>query len=394
MKRTARILGALLFAVVAVPALAQVTDEDIDRARQEVNRILAESQDLGDAIQETWARQATLEAEIVELETSIEYARVRLAELQGRVEEVAVEMYMGSTSAASLSALLAAGDGGNGAGLKYLEEVRGVDSDVINQLRLFRREVARQTERLAEAFAEQRILAADLEEMASTLQGDLVAAQGVYDRLVEQQRREEEERRRQEEERRQREAEERARAEEAARQATSTTTISAAATATTTASPTTVPSTSTTPPPATTTTEAPTPAPTGGSCPVAGAVSFTDTWGDPRSGGRTHRGVDMIAARGTPIVAIYSGTIRRITTSSLGGLSVYLWSDAGDMYYYAHLDGYGDIATGQHVDQGYVIGYNGSSGNAPSFLPHLHFEFHPGGGSAVNPYPLVKGICG
>ncbi len=389
MKRTTRILGALLFAVVAVPALAQVTDEDIDRARQEVNRILAESQDLGDAIQETWARQATLEAEIVELETSIEYARVRLAELQVRVEEVAVEMYMGSTSAASLSALLAAGDGGNGAGLKYLEEVRGGDSDVINQLRLFRREVARQTERLAEASAEQQILAADLEEMASTLQDELVAAQGVYDRLVEQQRREEEERRRQEEERRQREAEERARAEEAARQATSTTTTSAAATATTTA-----PSTTTTPPPATTTTSAPAPAPTGGSCPVAGAVSFTDTWGDPRSGGRTHRGVDMIAARGTPIVAIYSGTIRRITTSSLGGLSVYLWSDAGDMYYYAHLDGYGDISAGQHVDQGHVIGYNGSSGNAPSWLPHLHFEFHPGGGSAVNPYPLVKGICG
>ena len=102
----------------------------------------------------------------------------------------------------------------------------------------------------------------------------------------------------------------------------------------------------------------------------------------------------MIAARGTPIVAIYSGTIRRITTSTLGGLSVYLWSDAGDMYYYAHLDEYGDISAGQHVDQGYVIGYNGSSGNAPSWLPHLHFEFHPGGGSAVNPYPLVKGICG
>jgi len=392
MKPTARILGALLFAAVAVPALAQVTDEDIGRARQEVNRILAESQDLGDAIQETWARQATLEAEIVELETSIEYARVQLAELQVRVEEVAVEMYMGSTSSASLSALLAAGDAGNGAGLKYLEEVRGVDSDVINQLRVFKREVAQQTERLAEASAEQQILAADLEEMASALQDDLVAAQGVYDRLVEQQRSEEEERRRQEEERRQREAEERARAEEAARQATSTTiSTAAAAPAATTA-----PSTTTAPSPATTTTSAPapTPAPTGGSCPVAGAVSFTDTWGDPRSGGRTHRGVDMIAARGTPIVAIYSGTIQRISTSSLGGLSIYLWSDAGDMYYYAHLDGYGDISAGQQVDQGYVIGYNGSSGNAPSWLPHLHFEFHPGGGSAVNPYPLVKGICG
>jgi murein DD-endopeptidase MepM/ murein hydrolase activator NlpD len=102
----------------------------------------------------------------------------------------------------------------------------------------------------------------------------------------------------------------------------------------------------------------------------------------------------MIAARGTPIVAIYSGTVRRITTSSLGGNSIYFWSDAGDMYYYAHLDGYGAISAGQHVEQGYVIGYNGSTGNAPSWLPHLHFEFHPEGGAAVNPYPLVKSLCG
>ena len=102
----------------------------------------------------------------------------------------------------------------------------------------------------------------------------------------------------------------------------------------------------------------------------------------------------MIAARGTPIVAIFSGTIYRTSNSSLGGLSVYLTSDAGDMYYYAHLDSFGDISAGQRVAEGYVIGYNGSTGNAPSWLPHLHFEYHPGGGAAVNPYPLVKSICG
>lgn len=102
----------------------------------------------------------------------------------------------------------------------------------------------------------------------------------------------------------------------------------------------------------------------------------------------------MIAARGVPIVAVYSGRIQRTSNSSLGGKSVYFISDAGDMYYYAHLDGFGDISPGKSVPAGYVIGYNGSTGNAPDYLPHLHFQYHPGGGAAVNPYPLVRQLCG
>lgn len=100
----------------------------------------------------------------------------------------------------------------------------------------------------------------------------------------------------------------------------------------------------------------------------------------------------MIAARGVPILAIYSGRIQRLSNSSLGGKSIYLISDAGDMYYYAHLDGF-NVSSGQSVNAGDVIGYNGSTGNAPSYLPHLHFEYHPGGGGAVNPYSLVRGLC-
>ena len=102
----------------------------------------------------------------------------------------------------------------------------------------------------------------------------------------------------------------------------------------------------------------------------------------------------MIAARGTPLVAIFAGTIERISTNSLGGKSLWLRASNGDEFYYAHLDGYGSISVGQSVPEGYVVGYNGSSGNAPDWLPHLHFEFHPGGGVAVNPYPLVESICG
>jgi murein DD-endopeptidase MepM/ murein hydrolase activator NlpD len=102
----------------------------------------------------------------------------------------------------------------------------------------------------------------------------------------------------------------------------------------------------------------------------------------------------MIAARNTPIVAIYSGRIHRLSNGSLSGLSIWLRTDNGDQFFYAHLESYAEINAGQTVSEGEVIGYNGSSGNAPANLPHLHFEYHPGGGAAVNPYPLVRSICG
>ena len=240
-------------------------------------------------------------------------------------------------------------------------------------------------------------MSAELEQLVADLTEDLAAAQLVYDQLVEQQRQEEEERRRQEEERR-RQEEARRRAEEEARRATSTTTTTTLPPSTTTSTPgattTTDPDSTTTTTSATTTTTAPPPPSGNGACPVAGAVSFSDTWGAPRSGGRTHEGVDMIAARGTPLAAIYDGRIRRISTGTLGGKSLWIRADNGDEFYYAHLDDYANISVGQRVSEGEIVGYNGSTGNAPSWLPHLHFEFHPGGGAAVNPYPLVKSICG
>ncbi len=127
---------------------------------------------------------------------------------------------------------------------------------------------------------------------------------------------------------------------------------------------------------------------------MAGPVSFVDTWGAPRSGGRTHEGVDMMAARGTPVVAVYSGSIIRVRSSVLGGLTIWMRSDVGDEFYYAHLDGYAEgIFEGMAVSAGTVIGYVGTTGNAPDYLPHLHWEYHPGGGAAVNPYPLAVQLC-
>lgn len=126
-------------------------------------------------------------------------------------------------------------------------------------------------------------------------------------------------------------------------------------------------------------------------CPVQGPVAFTDSWGEPRSGGRSHKGVDMMAQRGTPTVAPVSGRVEH-RGSSLGGLSWYVYGDDGHTYYGTHLDSYANEGTG-HVAAGTVIGYVGSSGNASASAPHLHFEIHPYGGEAVNPYPTVAKYC-
>ncbi len=127
----------------------------------------------------------------------------------------------------------------------------------------------------------------------------------------------------------------------------------------------------------------------GMACPVAGPVSFTDTWGAPRDG-HTHQGVDMMAASGTPVVAIVSGAI---TLADYGGSAGYwqiLSGNDGNQYWYMHNQQ--NIVTGGSVSAGQQIATVGDTGNAAG-TPHLHFEYHPGGGAAVNPTPLVASVC-
>lgn len=125
-------------------------------------------------------------------------------------------------------------------------------------------------------------------------------------------------------------------------------------------------------------------------CPVQGPRAFSNDWGNARSGGRRHQGTDVLAPRGTPIVANVGGSVKR-HNSRLGGLSYYLQGDDGNEYYGAHLDSY--VGGSGRVAQGTVIGYVGNSGNARGGPPHLHFEIHPGGGRAVNPYPTLRQYC-
>jgi murein DD-endopeptidase MepM/ murein hydrolase activator NlpD len=124
-------------------------------------------------------------------------------------------------------------------------------------------------------------------------------------------------------------------------------------------------------------------------CPVNGPVNFSDTWGAARSGGRSHKGTDMMASYGTPTVAPVAGRVEH-RTASIGGMSWWVYGDDGNTYFGTHLSSYANVGAG-HVERGAVIGYVGESGNATT--PHLHFEFHPGGGGAVNPYARLIEAC-
>jgi murein DD-endopeptidase MepM/ murein hydrolase activator NlpD len=122
-------------------------------------------------------------------------------------------------------------------------------------------------------------------------------------------------------------------------------------------------------------------------CPVQGPNSFVDSFGWPRPGGRVHEGIDMIAPYGTPVVAVQPGNAVQ-TPNTLGGLAVIVYGPGGDWTYYAHLSSY--RATGG-VGVGTVIGHVGSTGDTS--VNHLHFEYHPGGGGAVDPYLALLAVC-
>lgn len=124
-------------------------------------------------------------------------------------------------------------------------------------------------------------------------------------------------------------------------------------------------------------------------CPFPGS-SFIDSWGYARSGGRTHKGVDMIGSHGRPLYAMASGTVR-LNSHSLGGIQIYIYGDDGITYYYAHLSGYvSGLNNGDRVVRGQHIGFNGNTGN--SSTPHLHLGMIVGG-TYVNPYPTVRNAC-
>jgi Peptidase family M23 len=140
--------------------------------------------------------------------------------------------------------------------------------------------------------------------------------------------------------------------------------------------------------------------------PVFGAAHYTDDFGDPRPGGR-HQGIDILAARKSLALAAESGKVKFWTTSASAGCMLYLYGASGTTYYYIHLnndltrgnDNRGKcepgtayapgLTSGAKVTAGQPIGFVGDSGDANGIHPHLHFEVHPGGKAATDPFPYL-----
>jgi hypothetical protein len=141
--------------------------------------------------------------------------------------------------------------------------------------------------------------------------------------------------------------------------------------------------------------------------PIAGPTTYQDDFGQPRVGG-VHEGNDLLATKKTPVIAVESGKVEFWTTSASAGCMLYLHGDSGTMYEYIHLnndltmqnDNRGKciagiayakgLKNGAHVSAGQQVGYVGDSGDANGLHAHLHFEVHPNGGAAVDPYPYLQ----
>jgi len=135
--------------------------------------------------------------------------------------------------------------------------------------------------------------------------------------------------------------------------------------------------------------------------PVAGIRpdQLSDSFDEPRDGSRRHRAIDILAPRGTPVLAADDGHVLRVSWNSAGGNTVYATdSDSRIVYYYAHLDHYREgLAAGMSVAKGDTIGFVGTTGNAPKDIPHLHFQIMRAprdgkywNGEPIDPYPLLR----
>lgn len=349
-------------------ATAVASASDVSEARERAEQAIRELEDAQGEL-------GRIEQRVAEVEHRREVAATGLDELEARVQAIAVDQYLRAGEPPAVVPGEVDIDG-QLLGNALAAFVTGGDTDAIDRYAARRADLEAAVAELDALRAAQRTAVGDLEARNRRLQADVARVEEVErERIAAERRRIEAERQR------------RIEAEQEAE---------AAAAAAAAASPAPSAPSSDSPPPGLPAGAGPAPAagpaapPAGAGgfvCPVPGST-FIDSWGAPRSGGRRHEGVDMMASAGTPILAPVAGNVSHRGVS-LGGLSFFLYGDNGNMYFGTHLSGY---AASGHVVAGTVIGYVGATGNANG-INHLHFEIHPGGGAAVNPTPTVDAAC-
>jgi murein DD-endopeptidase MepM/ murein hydrolase activator NlpD len=343
---------------IAPSASAEVTRSELDAARAQVNAISADLEDELAELEEAIDQQFVYEAQIARIQEDIagRDREISLAALEAR--DRARSMYVSAGAGDFQAAVSPESITRLGTKTAYLDAVVDLDVDVVNQLEYLQADRAGLQTEIEGLVVAQEQLTADLNVRSEQILARLTAANDEYQALYSQWQKEEAARQA---------------AAAAARRRQQAAAAAAAAASSGYATSAYVD-------------------PSGRTCAVAGANTFNDTWGAPRSGGRGHTGLDMVAAMGTPLVAIENGYIWSPNWHWAGGNGVYLRGDSGDIYYYAHLSGYAPgLYDGQRVGVGQVIGYNGNSGNAA--VPHLHLGYQPGGGPLTNPYQLMVKLC-
>ena len=118
--------------------------------------------------------------------------------------------------------------------------------------------------------------------------------------------------------------------------------------------------------------------------------NLQDTFGDSRSGGRTHEGIDIFAARGTIIATPTEAVVTKTADKGLGGVQVWTANPGGESYYYAHMNAiWPDLKVGDELEKGDPIGFVGDTGNALGTSPHLHLRIYSKDREVINPYERI-----
>jgi len=358
MRKLAALVLVFLFVLPAPTAVAEVTRAQLAEAEAKAREKSGELEGRLAELESAQYQQWLYEDRIDGLRSQIADRERRLALAGLAAREQAVYLYMNFGSHRDSSVLADEEISRAGTRDAYMRTLLAADRDAVNELEYLKEDAERLRAELEDLLVTQGEASAELERQTGLLLGELEEANAEFQALYDQWWREELER---------------IRRAEAARPAALAAEAAAAAAASGYASSAGTPS-------------------AGRTCAVAGPNTFRDSWGEPRPGGRAHHGLDMVAANGTPLVAVENGVVYGVGWHYLGGNNLYVRGDSSDVYYYAHLSGFAaGIGDGVRVNKGQLIGYVGATGNAG--VPHLHLGYQPAGGPLTNPYQLMARLC-